>query len=122
MSLSINRNYAEGINRNSILGLQGAAFDLPEEVAEMMMLQKEELTKRDFTLDKPTSLPLETGNEYGGGGGGRRYGGGGGGYNQGGYGGRQQGGGSYRGRQSYGGGGGGGYNNSRGGGGGYQQR
>lgn len=40
----------------------------------MLLLKKEELTKRDFTLDKPASLPLEQGNDMGGGGN-RRYGG-----------------------------------------------
>lgn len=38
--------------------MQGAAFDLPEADAEKMLEQSEELTKRKFTLDRPSSLPL----------------------------------------------------------------
>ena len=41
--------------------LQGAAFDLPEASAELLLAQAEELTKRKFVLERPTSLPLEAG-------------------------------------------------------------
>ena len=39
--------------------LQGAAFDLPEELAHKFMEQEQELSSRDFKLDLPKSLPLE---------------------------------------------------------------
>lgn len=45
--------------------LQGAAFDVSQEVGEAMMANAEELTKRGFTIDTPTSLPQE---RFGGGG------------------------------------------------------
>lgn len=60
--------------------MQGAAFDVPQEVADLMMENVEELTKRGFTLDLPPSLPAEEERNYGadrrfgmrpGGGGGR---------------------------------------------------
>lgn len=51
---------------------QGAAFDLPQEIADRMMENVEELTKRGFQLDMPTSLPEEP--VRGGGGGGGRSG------------------------------------------------
>lgn len=38
--------------------VQGAAFDLPEASAELMLAQAEELTKRKFTIERPSSLPL----------------------------------------------------------------
>ena len=41
--------------------MQGAAFDLPAASAEALMGMQEELTKRKFTLDKPTALPMEDG-------------------------------------------------------------
>ena len=53
--------------------LQGAAFDVPQEIADKMMANVEELTKRGFELDMPTSLPEEP--FRGGGGGGGRGGG-----------------------------------------------
>jgi hypothetical protein len=52
--------------------MQGAAFDVPQEVADKMMENAEELTKRAFDLDLPTSLPEER--ERDGYGGGRRGG------------------------------------------------
>jgi hypothetical protein len=52
--------------------LQGAAFDVPQEIADKMMANVEELTKRGFELDMPTSLPEEP---FRGGGGGGRGGG-----------------------------------------------
>ncbi|EIE18444.1 DEAD-domain-containing protein [Coccomyxa subellipsoidea C-169] len=100
-------------------GMEGAAFDVPQEIADKMMENVEELTKRGFELDMPISLPEEPFRGGGGGGGGR--GGGRGGYggarNQGGYG-RSSGGYSSRGGGGggYGGGGGGGGYGSRGGG------
>ena len=39
--------------------LQGAAFDLPEASAEKMLEQAGELIQRKFTLDRPSSLPLQ---------------------------------------------------------------
>lgn len=51
---------------------QGAAFDVPQEIADRMMENVEELTKRGFQLDMPTSLPEEP--VRGGGGGGGRSG------------------------------------------------
>lgn len=81
---------------------EGAAFDLPDHLADELMEKKEELISRGFKVDLPTSLPIE--NIRGGGfndSRGGRYGRGGG------YGGRGQSGG-YR-----GGGGGGRYGNNR---------
>lgn len=46
--------------------MQGAAFDVPQEIADQMMENVEELTKRGFTLDMPTSLPVEEERSYGG--------------------------------------------------------
>jgi ATP-dependent RNA helicase DDX21 len=40
-------------------GTQGAAFDLPDELAAKMQANAEELTSRGFDLDMPKSLPLE---------------------------------------------------------------
>ena len=37
--------------------LQGAAFDLPEELVHKFMEQEQELSSRDFKLDQPKSLP-----------------------------------------------------------------
>ena len=65
--------------------MQGAAFDLPDHLADELMEKKEELTSRGFSVDLPLSLPIE--NIRGDGsndGRGSRYGRGGG------YGGRQQ--------------------------------
>ena len=45
--------------------MQGAAFDVPQEIADQMMENVEELTKRGFTLDLPTSLPAEEERNYG---------------------------------------------------------
>lgn len=118
-------------------GREGAAFDLPDEVASQLFEKVDELEKRGFELDRPKTLQLsdmrDDGRGEGGGGryGGRgRYGGGGGGGRGGGgyrgnsgnnrsYGG---GGGGYQGRRDGGGGGGGGYQGRRegGGGGGYR--
>lgn len=39
--------------------LQGAAFDLPQASAEAMLEHIDELTSRKFTLDRPTSLPMQ---------------------------------------------------------------
>lgn len=39
--------------------LQGAAFDVRQEIADQMMKNVEELTKRGFELDIPASLPEE---------------------------------------------------------------
>ena len=39
--------------------LQGAAFDLPEASAEKMLEQAGELIQRKFTLERPSSLPLQ---------------------------------------------------------------
>lgn len=118
-------------------GMEGAAFDLPQESALAFLEKEEELTKRKFTLTRPTALPLQEtrgggGFDRGGGrrGGYNRSGSGGRGYgNRGGYGGGGGGGGYNRGGgdryggSSYGGGygnsGGGGYGNRGGGGGGY---
>lgn len=67
--------------------MQGAAFDLPEELAEEIMEKKEELTSRGFSIDLPTSLPIESVQvgRFDDGGGRGRYGGG-----RGGRGGRQR--------------------------------
>ena len=46
--------------------MQGAAFDVPQEIADQMMENVEELTKRGFTLDLPASLPVEEERNYGG--------------------------------------------------------
>jgi len=46
--------------------LQGAAFDVPQEIADQLMTNVEELTKRGFELDMPTSLPVEEERSYGG--------------------------------------------------------
>lgn len=54
--------------------MQGAAFDVPQEIADQMMDNVEELTKRGFELDMPTSLPEEPVRGGGGGGGGGRGG------------------------------------------------
>ena len=124
-------------------GREGAAFDLPDEVASQLFEKFEELEKRGFELDRPKTLQLSDmrddgrgesggGGRYGGrgrfgrgGGGGyrgnnsnRSFGGGGGGGYQ-----RREGGGGYQGRREGGGGGGGGYQGRReggGGGGGYR--
>lgn len=40
--------------------MQGAAFDLPDNLAEEMMSKKEELTSRNFNIDLPSTLPIET--------------------------------------------------------------
>jgi len=70
----------------------GAAFDLPEDIAQQLLAASEELTTRGITLDQPSSLPAEqvvddgfqprSGRDRYGGGGGFRGGsrGGGGGY------------------------------------------
>ncbi|KAL0035597.1 hypothetical protein WJX79_001244 [Trebouxia sp. C0005] len=104
-------------------GEEGAAFDLPEASAEKMLEQAGELIQRKFTLERPSSLPLQE--ERGGYSSGRSRGGGGGGYGRSGggrsYGGNRSGGGGYGGgdRSSRSGGGGGGsYGRSSGGGGG----
>ncbi len=79
-------------------GGTGAAFDLPEAVANEVLAQKEELATRHFVVDAPHSLPMDPsddggympsrgGRRGGGGGGGFRRGGGGGGYSRGGGGG-----------------------------------
>lgn len=106
-------------------GEEGAAFDLPEASAEKMLEQAGELVQRKFTLDRPSSLPLQeerggyssAGRSRGGGGGYGRSGGG-----RGGYGGNRSGGGGYgggdRSSRSGGGSGGGSYGRSSGGGGG----
>lgn len=39
--------------------MQGAAFDVPQEVADQILENKEQLTSRAFDLDLPTSLPEE---------------------------------------------------------------
>lgn len=39
--------------------LQGAAFDLPEELVQKMLANEAELSSREFMLDLPKSLPLE---------------------------------------------------------------
>lgn len=80
----------------------GAAFDLPEAVANEVLAQKEELATRHFVVDAPHSLPMDPSDDggYMPSRGGRRGGGGGGGFRR-------------------GGGGGGGH--SRGGGGGYSE-
>lgn len=44
---------------NETKSLQGAAFDLPEELAKQMQENQAELTSREFALDVPKSLPLE---------------------------------------------------------------
>ena len=116
-------------------GREGAAFDLPDEVASQLFEKADELEKRGFELDKPKTLQLsdmrDDGRGEGGGGGrfgnNRRYGGGGGRGSGGGYRGNNSnrsyggGGGGYQGRRE-GGGGGGGYQGRRegGGGGGYR--
>lgn len=41
--------------------MQGAAFDLPQELGEALMAMSEELTKRKFTIDRPAALPMEDG-------------------------------------------------------------
>ena len=74
-------------------GVQGAAFDVPEAIAEEMLKKVTELEKRNFALDRPRSLPMDTMADRGSGGyddrsGGHRSGrGGGGGYGRGGGGG-----------------------------------
>ena len=47
-------------NDSAICCLQGAAFDLPQEEAKLMLEEKEELVKRKFTFDQPQSLPVDT--------------------------------------------------------------
>ena len=55
--------------------MQGAAFDVPQEIADQMMQNVEELTQRGFELDMPTSLPPEEERNFRGrGGGGREWG------------------------------------------------
>lgn len=39
--------------------MQGAAFDLPDHLADELMEKKEELISRGFKVDLPTSLPIE---------------------------------------------------------------
>ena len=51
--------------------MQGAAFDVPQEIADQMMQNVEELTQRGFELDMPTSLPPEEERNFRGGRGGR---------------------------------------------------
>ena len=46
--------------------VQGAAFDMPDELAREMQAQAEELTSRGFDMDTPKSLPLED-ERFGGG-------------------------------------------------------
>ena len=137
----LGRDAADAVGRIRMLsdtaaGEDGAAFDIPCEVADALFAQAEELTSRGFKLDRPKTLALADmreeagGGGRGGGGGYRGRGGRGGGYNRygggggrggggggGGYRGGGGGGGSYSGgeRSSYGGGGGRG-----GGGGGYR--
>ena len=41
------------------LALQGAAFDVPTDIAAKIQERSEELTTRGFTLDTPKSLPME---------------------------------------------------------------
>ncbi len=53
--------------------VQGAAFDVPQEVADQIFSNEEELTKRAFEIDLPTSLPEERRENFSGGG--RRGGG-----------------------------------------------
>ena len=48
-----------GLRILSLIALQGAAFDLPQASAQALLGMSEELTKRKFTLDKPSSLPME---------------------------------------------------------------
>ena len=74
----------------------GAAFDLPEAVANEVLAQKEELAARHLEVDAPHSLPMDPSDDGGympsrggrrgggGGGGGFRRGGSGGGYSRGG--------------------------------------
>jgi ATP-dependent RNA helicase DDX21 len=116
-------------------GLQGAVFDVPNDLAKEIMQSTEELTKRDVTLTMPTVLPnsgdelygpepargdgygrgregggYRGGRRDGGYGGGRREGGGGWGRGRGSYEGRREGGGGWGNRsegRSEGGGGGG---------------
>ena len=122
---------ANGVGRVRMLadaesGREGAAFDLPDEVAALLVEKAEELEKRGFELDRPKTLQLSDMRDdgRGEGGGGGRYGG------RGRYGGGGRGGGGYRGNNSNrsyggGGGGGGGYQGRReggGGGGAYQGR
>ena len=141
----LGREAADGVGRIRMLsdaaaGEDGAAFDVPCDVADALFAAAEELTSRGFRLDRPKTLALADMRDDGGGGGGggrgygrgggrggrggyNRYGGGGrgggggGGYRSSSYGGGGGGGGSYGGR---GGGGGGGYSRGSGGGGGYR--
>lgn len=46
--------------------MQGAAFDLPEDLAVRLMDSSAELTSREFELDLPKSLPLEDDRASGG--------------------------------------------------------
>ncbi len=47
------------ISADHSMCLQGAAFDLPEASAEKMLEQAGELIQRKFTLDRPSTLPLQ---------------------------------------------------------------
>lgn len=38
--------------------MQGAAFDVPHEIADQMFEKVEELKSRGFEMDRPKSLPL----------------------------------------------------------------
>lgn len=54
--------------------MQGAAFDVPQDIADLMMENVEELTKRGFELDMPTSLPAEEERNFRDNAGGGRFG------------------------------------------------
>mmetsp|Transcript_16919 Transcript_16919/g.50518 ORF Transcript_16919/g.50518 Transcript_16919/m.50518 type:complete len:841 (+) Transcript_16919:117-2639(+) len=104
----------------------GAAFDLPEALANEVLSLREELASRSIMVDAPTSLPMDPANDMGGAGfpGFRGRGRGGGGGRGGGFRGGRGGGGGFRSSGGGGGGysrGGGGYGD-RGGGGGFGDR
>lgn len=48
-----------GFEISPLWASQGAAFDLPDYMAEEIMGKKEELTSRGFKVDMPVSLPVE---------------------------------------------------------------